>query len=351
MKKNPVQTYFILALIIAYFVLPLFVYNFLGKDFYIYSNLQKSANKLTIYSLYILLPYIFFILKYFSFNQQINYIYKIEKDIFSIFYFIFLFQLCLLFFLGFYYRFLLNADRLTLLTLQHHILISGSSYFILCGLIYIQNFKTSHFKIIILLLLIILDYMYMGKKFLYYIIGFLLYELDLSNKKNKLRSFILILFLGFIGIIFIYFLRAKTSGVTNIVFNIYSIASEFSGVHASIGYAIEFGQNINGFINLDRVLGEYYENIVGHGLALHPLAYFIIVFNQYWYIGFILYLVIFTLISSFFYRNIKDIYIFCLTINIIHFFRHGPDIFIKQLFFQSFFVYIVLQFKIIYKKI
>jgi len=148
--------------------------------------------------------------------------------------------------------------------------------------------------------------------------------------------------IGLLIVISIYSLRSiDANSHTSIVLNLYSFTSEFIGVFSSIGWAMEFHQSIHQIFNIDKTLSLFYMPFVGHGLALHPLAYFYIIAKAnilfFLYIIFIYFSFVYILLKIF-AKFIGNLSIFIILINVIQFFRNGPDIFLKSFITQSLFI-------------
>jgi hypothetical protein len=334
---------FIILLYAFYFIFPIIITYLLPSYFYIFSSFQKSSIKLVFISFPIFI--LFFIVL--SFIQEIkNFIYipKLSKQILRILFILMILHLFILLFIGVQTRINVGSDRLILFHTMQKFLFSGVGFIYVSGLLYSVLYLKNREFYLLLILLFILDYLFMGKHFSFYVISLLLFKADMF--KNK-KLFYKTLFIGFFIVILIFILRAYASfhSFQEVGINLYSISSEFIGVFSSIGWAMEFYQHINHFFNIDRDLSLYYISYVGHGLALHPLAYFYIIskanIDLFVYLIFI-YLIFIWVLLKIFSSIIGNISIFIMLVNIIQFYRNGPDIYLKSFITQSLFITFII---------
>jgi len=347
---------FILILTILYFLLPIFLNYFFPKNFYIFSDYQFQSTTLSLIALGIM--YIFYILIFKSMKsmKSISKVVTISKISKKILFYVFLLFVLLLFLLiinGLYYRIVLGiSDRIYLLTEEQKYFVSGMSFVLIGGLTYSVLFLRKKVLFILIFSLILIDILYMGKKFSFYAIAILFFILD-KYKMNP-KYFYFIVLLGVFLIIITFITRAYVSvndfQISTLFVSAYGLVSEFMGVYASIGWAQEYGEFIHHYFNLDRELSSYYLSSVGHGLAIHPIAYFFIIASQYWYFIFILYFMVVFILMRFFSIILGNLSVFVLLINSIDFFRHGPDIFMKHFFIQSVFLAFIISLPRIIKR-
>ncbi|WP_436322952.1 hypothetical protein ACSEYT_01035 [Vibrio cidicii] len=346
---------FYMALLFLYSIVPLCLeIFFFSRKFYIFSGVIDYENVILFYLVTVMVFGCCFYMnhssrKIFSFN-------KISTQLFHVLFVVFLVQLSLLVFFGIKARFLDGVTRDDLLALQHIFLISGSSFIFVGAFVYASLFLSKkHFKLLVFLL-ILLDVVYMGKKFTFYAVAIWLFRIDFFSERDTRKPFLIAGLLGVFFLAFIFIVRMVFSGGdggNDELFDVglYALSSEFLGVYSSIGWAEIYAGLSNGIWDVDRDLAKYYQSAIGHGLAIHPLAYFKFVFNDnaVWAITY--YFLLLLLIIRVFSNFIGCFIYLIISVNIMHFTRHGPDIFIKQVFLQSFFLLLIFSFSALNRKV
>ena len=91
------------------------------------------------------------------------------------------------------------------------------------------------------------------------------------------------------------------------------------------------------FPDFNSVLEPFYANSISHGLALHPAAYFVGNFGSFWILSAVIYTSVLSVLSFLFVRTLGFLYVVIFIVNSVHFFRHGPDVFAKNIIAQSLF--------------
>jgi hypothetical protein len=336
---------FCFTLLFCYFILPYLCSFLLPERFYVLSRYSEQAHLHVLSAFVISAIFFYFILKLNKWCRRVDNWPKLSQKLIYFLYLLFLVQIILIALFGTYYRILGVSDRDVLLAIQHSFLVSGTSYIFICGFLYMATF-TSRKKLLMLGgLFIYIDILFMGKKFVFYLIGILLYRSDVRNKISNSKPFIYAGVAGASFLLFIFIVRSlNADSSVSIVLDVYAFFAEFIGVYATTGWAIEYSQDINGWWAVVRELSTYYIDEVGHGLALHPVAYFLAVFGELWYVYMVLYFIVLALFFYFFSMLIGSAVVLVLLVNIMHFMRHGPEIFFQQFFLQALFLSIIIYF-------
>jgi hypothetical protein len=339
--KSKFQIKFAILLFIAYFILPITGELFLPENFYLFSDSHNLIAERIYYASFFILIFSYFI---FYFNNELKYkiiVPLITKKVLFLLFITFSILIFVILINGMYIRLTIGADRNYLLEDLHKFLFSGVSFIFVGGLIYIGSFMKRNIIFIFIFIFILLDILYMGKKFTFYAIALLFFYYDSINSTTN-KKFYTIVLIGVIMVVSTYIIRAYVSSdvdIYKLLFSFYGITSEFLGVYSTIGYALENVELINNnYINVVHALYPYYIDSVGHGLALHPLAYFIIVFGEFWLFFIAIYFMFIYILFRIFSSIIGNLVMFIFIINIIHFFRHGPEIFLKQFITQLIFI-------------
>jgi hypothetical protein len=316
-----------------YFILPLFLQNIVGQDFYIYSKYQSSVYFENIFFYSFLLIFLILLSSKMLYKPWI--LNRPSKAVNYIVIFLTFFYL----FIVFYHGFALNRAGLAreeLLEIISSQLVPGFGYLLLGCFFSILRINKVYLLAAFAALALSLDVAYQGKIFVTNALMLTMFFLD--NRKVKLTIFRAIGFaaIGFGFMAFIFLLRSFHAGEGNAAVGVYTYFSEFMGVNASSGWAKEYeiAGGATGFFDFDPVLQKYYIGSVGHGLAISPVAYFIGNFGSYFYLAVILY---FVGLFFMFYFSSYVLGRFCFFIflyNLIHLLRHGPDIFFYKCFLQ-----------------
>lgn len=334
---------FCFTLLFCYFILPYFSSFLLPEGFYVLSKYNEQAHLPILSGYFFCFIFFYVILNSNKWSRRIDNWPKLSQQLLYCVYLVFLAQILLIALVGTYYRISGLADRDVLLEIQHSLLLSGTSYIFVCGFLYMATFTNRKIILMLSVIFIYIDILFMGKKFVFYLIGILLYRSDVKNKISNSKPFIYASLAGASFLILIFVVRSLTADSSvSIVLDIYTFFAEFIGVYASAGWAIEYSQNINGWWAVVRELSTYYIDEVGHGLALHPVAYFLAVFEELWYVYMILYLIVLALFFYFFSMLIGSAVVLVLLVNIMHFMRHGPEVFFQQFILQALFLSIII---------
>lgn len=325
---------FVMALLAVYTLLATFVASLLPVGFYTFSSENQQGLKLVwISSPFLFISFFIFIVLNKWMSRQ-DFPSKLLCQVSKICCFIALLHWLILIFFGFYARFILNMSRGELLTFQHNFLVSGTSFIYILAFIYVCRFSGWRLFWFICFCFLLIDFLYMGKKFVFYLIALFLFRFDCHAYRKTLKPVFFALIGGLAFAVAIYFVRAAVSGGVSVL-DLYALFAEFVGVVSTVGFAIQYGPNIDGLWSIVSKLQPYYLNQVGHGLALHPIAYFVVVGGEYWLLVLVFYMLILGALFWVVSMLVGDLALLLVLANIIHFFRHGPDIFMFQFLTQS----------------
>lgn len=340
---------FVVVLLIVYTLLAALVAGILPPSFYTFSSENQEGLTLVWISFPFLLIsfFIFIVFNKWMGRQDVpsRLLYQVSKIccVLAVLHWMMLIGF------GILARFVLNMSRGELLTFQHSFLISGTSFVYILAFIHICRFSSGRLFWTICFCFLLIDFLYMGKKFVFYLIALFLFRFDCCAYKKTLKPVFFALTGGLAFAVAIYFVRATVSGGVTVL-DLYALFAEFVGVVSTVGFAIQYGPNIDGVWSIVSKLQPYYLNQVGHGLALHPIAYFVVVGGEYWLLALVFYLLTLGALTWIISMLIGDLALLLVLVNIIHFFRHGPDIFIFQLLTQSIVVILVCYIGLLKKR-
>ncbi|WP_143870067.1 hypothetical protein [Catenovulum sediminis] len=342
---------FCYVLLLCYFVVPYLCSYILPDDFYVFSAFKKDGEYAVLISFMLCILFFYLILRRNKWVKRVDYIPQLSTNALQFIYLIFIVQLTVLALSGTYYRLISGInERDILLEKQHVFLFSGTSYIFVCGFLYMAAFVNRKKLLLLSFLFVYIDILFMGKKFVFYLVGILLYRSDISQNIKSTKPFIYACIGGMAFLIAIYVVRALTfNSDANILLDVYAVFSEFIGVYATVGWAVEFNKVISSWWLVVQELSSYYRYQVGHGLALHPVAYFIAVFGDSWLVGMFVYLLVFSTIYYLTSMLVGSAAVLILLVNIMHFMRHGPEIFLQQFVMQAVFLSIILYFPKLYR--
>lgn len=349
---NSLRLYFSLMFLYNVFPLLLEKYYF-SSEFYIFSGAEVYYDVVTFF---VMICFSFILA--FAFNQpsrKLAHFSELTSQLLLVCFFVFSLQLFCLAVFGVKVRFLDGASRNELLALQHVFLVSGSSFIFLGAFAYATVFLNKRNFGILLLILVLLDVIYLGKKFTFYAIGVGLFRVDLFSVKDSNKPFIIAGLSAVFFVVLTFIVRAIYAGDDgngSAIFDVgvYALSSEFLGVYSSIGWADLFSGQSQNMWDVDRTLSKNYFHATGHGLAIHPLAYFKFVFGDNDLLPIVYYFTLFILTVRVFSYFIGNFIYLIVSVNIMHLTRHGPDIFIKQILMQSIFLLIIFLFSELFKK-
>lgn len=332
---------FILTLVTLYLPLAAFISTFLPESFYTFSNSHRASLKYVYYSFPIIILFFYTALTWNKWLFRQDVATKLFKQSSRICFYLCIVQWSALILTGLYGRVILGLDRGALLSLEHSFLVSGTSLIYILAFIYAARTLRLRGLIIIASIFLAIDFIYMGKKFIFYLIALVLFHVDSRAYVKSVKPVYIAFLGGGIFVITIFLTRALVAG-SPLTLGLYSIFSEFIGVVSTVGFSIEYGQKIDGLWMIVGKLQPFYYDFVGHGLALNPVGYFIIIGGEFWLLALVLYLCVFTMLFYLFSMLIGDLILLIFLMNVVHFCRHGPDIFLFQFVTQALFVTIVM---------
>lgn len=202
----------------------------------------------------------------------------------------------------------------------------------------------------IFLTFLLVDITYNGKifSFLAMILFFLRLDYARPSRKTILKAFSIWGVLGVLMLFLSGLMRMTLAGDdlnSDVVGVAYLFGSEFLGVQASIGWAMEYFSHgyPTSFWAFGSTLQEFYNSSVGHGLATSPAAFFEANFGM---AG--TFIAIFWCgIALIFFRISEGmlgwVAYLIIAINFQHFLRHGVDVFLGKIIFQIIFAIFISE--------
>lgn len=248
---------------------------------------------------------------------------------------IYITYLIFLFFLGFFLR-LIGTERGALLGILSSTFLQGMGIVLI--LFYLKFIKSSKKIIIaIFVLFCIIDVLFMGKQYFISLVTILIFLADYHSFKVKFLHLGLILV---VSVLFVFVINLSRGDFAEI--DLFSSLMEFRGVISSIQFA---GKDISIFgLNALRAKVENDSiNTYGYNLAFHPLMFFRSV-TQFTAVGIILYSIFVFVLIKLMIRTIGAYGILVISLNFIHFLRHGIDLFLIKIIFQ-FLLVLIFRFK------
>ena len=231
-------------------------------------------------------------------------------------------------------RLALGAERTELLANEHQALFPGLGILLILALCHAVTTDRWNAWATLAVLLVGIDLVFLGKMFTYPVVASGLFRADLKARRPSVRPAVVLFALGLLFVVATALGRGIASADQG-GFSLYSVVSEFVGVFASVGWAQNFAAGTRGFGDANAQLEVAYMGAVGHGLAIHPVAYFIGVAGDRWIPLLLLYCMGVLLILHVSRRIIgRDGTLLVTIVNLHHLMRHGPDIFVKNLIVQ-----------------
>lgn len=326
------KTYFFLMfLVLMYGIIPLKISEIIGSDFligdFVDSKLSFDLIILTLGAAFFLSP----MLKTRISLPNLNAYGRLGE---KIGYNIYIMYLIFLIFLGFGLR-LLGTERSALLGILSATFIQGMGFILI--LFYLKFIKSDkRILIMISIFFCIIDILFMGKQYFISLITILIFLADFHSFKIRIIHFLLIFAISILFIFLINFSRGDFSQI-----DLFSSLMEFRGVISSIQFASHdvsiFG--LNAF--RAKVESDCFD-IYGYNLAFHPLMYFRSI-TAYTSFNIIVYSLLVYSLFKLMIKTIGAYAILIVSLNFIHFLRHGIDLFLIKFFFQFL---IILMFRI-----
>nr|PZN83573.1 MAG: hypothetical protein DIU57_09885 [Pseudomonadota bacterium] len=325
----------LVAITVAYFFVPILVVAIVGDELYIYSQRQSESIGITIVFGAATTLLVIGITRG---NKPVPLPSSgIIRQLAAFYYVSIAFVLALAAY-GAYLRDT-GASRLDLLEKQSELLFPGFGLICLLGCIHAIA-APSHRKVALMVLVfVVTDVMFMGKIFTYIAAGVVVLRWDYRGHAFRLRH---ALALGLVGMIFlgaVHVMRAVAVGEESLLIDFYTFFSEFLGVQATVGWSIEYFESMmpdrgSGILRFVHALNDYYADIVGHGLALSPAAYFYGLFGPLWGPLALSYMILLFLAFRLAYLSLGYVAIFVLAYNYQHLMRHGVDVFTTKVVTQ-----------------
>ncbi|HEY6529178.1 MAG TPA: hypothetical protein VIZ65_10825 [Cellvibrionaceae bacterium] len=198
------------------------------------------------------------------------------------------------------------------------------------------------------LIFLLIDITYNGKIFSFLALILFFMRLDYFRPPTNLiiKAFLFWGLLGLSMLLFSGLMRLSLAGddlSTDMIGVAYLFGSEFLGVQASIGWAMEYfaeGYPMS-FWAFGATLQDFYKSSVGHGLATSPGAFFEANFGNAGPFLAIFGSAITLMLFQISVRVLGWIVYLIVAINFQHFLRHGIDVFLGKVIFQMIFAILV----------
>ncbi|RWU05464.1 oligosaccharide repeat unit polymerase [Pedobacter chitinilyticus] len=333
----------LIGLAFLYFIVPSFIEDIVGADFYIYSKFQNLVSRYSISFFFMLVVFLWLLLSVFP-ERKFKVPPVSSKVLKVIFFLNCLYQLFLIS-QGVLAR-LSGFSRNELLDRIGSLLIPGYGYILLLACISILKLRRRKFLVIFFCLSFTIDILYQGKIFATVSLMLLMFYLDISQIKLTTKRIVILIIFGFTFLISVILLRSTNEVNSDTLLDIYTSFSEFMGVQATVGWGYEYSLNQKpiDLFKFDTTLQDYYFSSVGHGLALSPASYFLGNFGGNYYLIVSIYFVLLFILYVLAARLIGHYSIFILMFNYIHLIRHGPSIFLFNSIFQIIFLILITLF-------
>ena len=342
----------LMLLVVVYFFLPVPVSDLIFEnEFYIYSSNQAGANQLSLAFGCIFIAWIFYMFRPALASSRpraserlanwpglrIAYLMTIAYSIALILY-------------GLKLR-TEGASREELLDGIDNFLLPGMSYLLVCASIFaVARANRIQFYVLFFTFLLV-DAIFNGKIFSF--LALVLFFLRLDYTKPTIRHILkAFAFWGLFGVSMLALSglsRVSLAGddiSVNAIGIAYLLGSEFLGVQASIGWAMDYVSQgyPQVFWAFGSALEEFYKSNVGHGLATSPAAFFEANFGSMAVVAGGVYVIVFTLAFRASLRFLGWIAYLIVAINFQHFLRHGIDVFMLKVITQGVFAILLVAF-------
>jgi len=341
---------FLTVLVVAYFIFPAAASHFVfeGK-FYIYSPSQSAGDVYSALTGIFMLLWVHLLIP----KTSLRYSRLVDEIATSrIFRGLYIFFFIYIILLGCYGLMLRmgGASRDELLDGMDNFLLPGMSYLLLSAAV-VSVAAHSHRRLLAMVVgCVIVDMIFNGKIFSFLAAGMIFFRMDYvdlpAKTRNRIWAFVLIM--GPLLLFIIGLSRISLAGASlelDLLAVLYTFASEFLGVEASAGWALDYynsGQSAP-LLTFAASLQDSYIAEIGHGLALSPVAFFLGNFGEYG----VLLLVVSMLVLAFLARAARPAFTWVIfliiALNFQHFMRHGFNVFIIKIVTQAAFFYIVAE--------
>jgi len=324
--------FFLLLLVMMYGIIPFEISKLIGSDFligdFVDPNLYSDLIVLTLGVAFFLSPILKKRIELPSFN-----IYGRFSE--NIGYNIYIFYLVFLLFLGFFLR-LIGTERGDLLGILSSTFIQGMGIILI--LFYLKFIKSNK-KVIILvsILFCIIDVLFMGKQYFISLVTILIFLADCNSFKIKVLHLMLILV---VSVLFVFIINLSRGDFSEI--DLFSSLMEFRGVLSSIQFA-NHDISIFGLSAFRTSVENSSVDTYGYNLAFHPLMFFRSISDSA-SLGIILYSTFIFFLLKLMIRTIGGYAVLIISLNFIHFLRHGIDLFVIKIIFQ-YLIVLLFRFK------
>lgn len=322
--------FFLVILTLFYGFIPLQISAFIGTDFLIGdvvdANFNRDISTCTLLVIFFLSP----ILKKNIAKPNLNRLGRFSQKIGYKIYFIYLLFLVLL---GFYLR-NLGFQRGELLSILSSTFLQGMG--LIMSLFYLSLVKKNNKQILIIgVLFVIIDMLFMGKQYFIALITLLVFLADYHAIKVTLLQ---IASLALAAVLFIFLINFSRGDFLQI--DLYSTLMEFRAVLSSIQFA---KQNVNFFqlAEFRSIIEDECFSIYGYNLAFHPVLYFRSLYGGF-FLNALLYAITLFVLFKLSVRYLGAYGVLIITLNFIHFLRHGIDIFLIKILVQSLMVFVFI---------
>jgi len=341
---------FFSLLVVAYFIFPSIASHFIfeGK-FYIYSDAQDLGDLYSFVGGVFLLAWIHWCIPSGPMyrNKLVEQVGR--SRIFHWLYIGFYIYLIMLALYGIRLR-MSGASREDLLNGVDNFLVPGMSYLLLGASVATVAAKSNWRIVCLMASCVIIDMIFNGKIFTFLAAAIFFFRLDLLDISEKRRKRIWKgVFIVAPTLLLMTGLMRMSLGGGSLEFDLlsmlYTFASEFLGVQASVGWAVQFFESgqATTFSTYAVDLFNSYFNEVGHGLALSPVGYFVGYFGQWGLLWMALTMFALALYVRMANSLISWVVFLIIALNFQHFMRHGVDIFLVKVLSQSVFFCMVIQ--------
>ncbi len=336
-KKYAYSNLIILGFCSLYLIIPYFLQNLVGDDFYIYSSFQNQTLIPTIFFFLCLITSITILTYDLKWHSKIE-IGKLSIRSYRQIFFLTVFYLLIIIIRDLPLK-LSGASRNEMLGAISSQLLPGFGFLLLLCMIAIIQLHQKKFLIIFCIVCFMVDLVHEGKIFVSYALLCLMFYLDDNRIKLSFKRIIILGCVGLSFLLLIFFMRAFAVG-ENPLLSVYAFFSEFMGVNATSGWAVEYNHAglPSDLTDFDMTLRSYYLGSVGHGLALSPVAYFLGNFGSLFYVVTFIYCIIITCVGLIGNRTIGKYSLLVILYNLIHLLRHGPNLFLSKCIFQILFL-------------
>ena len=341
----------LILLVFVYFIVPVPVSEFIFEnEFYIYSNLQTIANRLSL-----VYGGLFTVWVYLLFKPTRTYLSNgaatrlVNWPGMRVAYFGMIVYSVLLILYGQQLR-TSGASREDLLGGMDEFLLPGMSLLLLGSSIFAVS-KANRWQFYSLFFIFLLiDVTYNGKIFSFIALILFFVRIDCADSTTRtiIKAFAFWAVFGVSMLLLSGLTRISLAGddlTINAIGIAYLFGSEFLGVQASIGWGVDYFAKgyPQTFWTFGATLEQFYKSSVGHGLATSPGAFFEANFGSGGPFMAILACGISLMVFRLSARSLGWVAYLVVAINFQHFLRHGIDVFMSKVISQMIFAIIIAK--------